>query len=220
MKPDRETTLRTLISEVDAYLARHDGPGIAEVRAGIARWREGPMRPVSPRRLPQTAHVDTALDWMDVHGDRRLARAIRDAMPHLEWIAYDPYPRELIGATYAENHCMASLIGEGGQIGAVDFDLGLFGFGPDILYRDHKHAAPELYAPLTAPHGWRFRSGASLDWRSSLEPVWNEPWTHHAFKSGPTPFLCVFGWTKDVSVPAEMIGETDWDAIERQTAPI
>ncbi|MBX9456270.1 MAG: dimethylsulfoniopropionate lyase [Rhizobium sp.] len=220
MTSDRETAIRTLISEIDAYLARYAGPGIAEVRAGIARWRGGPMREVPAQRIPQTRHIDAALDWMEVNGDRRLAHAIRDAMPYLAWIAYDPYPRDLIGATYAENHCMASLIGQGGQIRGVDFDLGLFGFGPDILYRDHRHAAPELYAPLTGPHGWRFQSGASLDWRSSFQPVWNEPWAHHAFKSGPTPYFCVFGWTKDVNVPAEMIFEPDWATIEQQSAPI
>lgn len=220
MTSARETAIRTLVAEIDAYLGRFEGRGISDVRAGIARWKDGPMRAIVPQRIRQTVHVDGALDWMGVNGDRVLAAAIGAAMPHLAWMAYDPYPRDLIGDLYAENHCMASLIGEGGHIGSEDFDLGLFGFGSDILYRDHKHAAPEMYAPLTGPHGWRFQSGANLDWRSTFQPVWNEPWAHHAFKSGPTPFLCVFGWTKDVNVPAEMIVEPDWTEIERQAAPI
>jgi hypothetical protein len=219
MKSGRETSIRNLIGEIDAYLGRFDGPGVADIRAGIARWRDGPMREINPARIRQTGHIEVALDWMETKGDRALAAAIRAAMPYLEWQAYDPYPRELIGDDYAENHCMASLIGEGGHVGAEDFDLGLFGFGPDILYRDHRHAAPEMYAPLTGPHGWRFRSGASLDWHSSFQPVWNEAWAQHAFRSGPTPFLCFFGWTRDVDVPAEMIFEPDWAEIERQGAP-
>lgn len=219
MTSERETAIRTLIADIDTYLGRFDGPGISDVRTGIARWRDGPMRDVNPARIRQTDHIDAALDWMETSGERSLATAIRNAMPYLQWQAYDPYPRDLIGDAYAENHCMASLIGGAGHIGADDFDLGLFGFGANILYRDHRHAAPELYAPLTAPHGWRFRSGADLDWRSNFQPVWNEAWAQHAFKSGPTPFLCFFGWTRDVNIPAEMIFEPDWAEVERQTAP-
>lgn len=219
MNSERELAIRNLIAEIDTYLSRFEGPGVADVRAGIARWRDGPMCDAKPARIRQTGHIDTALDWIETEGDRVMGAAIRKAMPYLEWQAYDPYPRELIGDAYAENHCMASLIGEAGQIGAEDFDLGLFGFGANILYRDHKHAAPEMYAPLTAPHGWRFGSSAALDWRSSFQPVWNEAWAPHAFRSGPTPFLCFFGWTRDVNVPAEMIFEPDWAAIESETAP-
>ncbi len=37
--------------------------------------------------------------------------------------------------------------------------MGLFVIAPHVLYRDHAHAAPELYLPLTGPHGWRFAPG-------------------------------------------------------------
>ncbi|MDB5555847.1 MAG: hypothetical protein JWL86_5831 [Rhizobium sp.] len=215
---NRETSIRNLLVTIDAYLAHFDRPGINDVRAGIARWKDGPLRDVTPARIGPVRHVDAALDWMTTHGDKPLAAAIEAAFPYLEWVAYDPYPRELIGDLYAENHTMASLIGSGGQIGSEDFDLGLFGFGPDILYRDHQHAAPEMYAPLTGPHGWRFKSGDALDWHSSHQPVWNEAWAPHAFKSGAVPFLCVYGWTRDIDVPAKMIVEPDWAELEAATA--
>jgi hypothetical protein len=214
MTSRREDAIRTLIDEIDAYLRSFAGPGIADVRAGIARWKDGPLRDVTPSRIRQTAYIDHALDWMDAQGDRKLARAMRDTMPYLEWQAYDPYPRELIGDVYAENHCMASLVGEGGQIGSADFDLGLFGFGPNILYRDHQHAAPEMYAPLTAPHGWRYASGEPLDWNSSHQPRWNEAWAQHAFKSGPIPYFCIYCWTKDANQSANMIEAPDWAVLE------
>lgn len=214
MSSGREAVIRDLIGEIDLYLGSFTGPGVDDVLAGIVRWKGGPMRDVTPSRIRQTAYIDHALDWMEVQGDRKLARAIRAAMPHLEWQAYDPYPRELVGDVYADNHCMASLIGEGGQIGAEDFDLGLFGFGPNILYRDHQHAAPELYAPLTGPHGWRFQSGQPLDWHSSYHPQWNEPWAQHAFKSGPAPYFCIYCWTKDTSLPANIVEAPDWAVLE------
>lgn len=219
MTYQRETAIRDLIAEIDAYLGRFDGPGIADVRAGIARWKDGPLREVEPRRIEAVKHVDDALVWMAAQGETALADAIRGAMPHLRWLAYDPYPRELIGERYAKNHAVAVIIGGGGFFESDDFDLGLFGFGPATVYRDHHHAAPELYAPMTGPHGWRFSSGAPLDWRPAHQPVWNEAWAPHAFKSGAVPFLCAYGWTRDVAIPAEMIVERDWPALDAAQPP-
>lgn len=217
--PQREEAIRMLIAALDDYLTRFDGPGIADVRAGISRFRDGPVQDKAPNRIKAVDHVETALDWMATHGEAPLTGAIRAAMPYLDWRAYDPYPREIIGETYATNHCATILIGEHGLIPAENFDLGLFGFGANILYRDHKHAAPELYAPFTGPNGWRFQPGDALDWRPAHQPVWNEAWAPHAFRSSDIPFLCVYGWTKDVGIPAEMILCDDWAAIEAERAP-
>ncbi|MDH6268861.1 hypothetical protein M2360_004280 [Rhizobium sp. SG_E_25_P2] len=217
---NREQTVRALIAALDDYLSRFNGPGVADVRAGIGRFRGGPVREKAPHGIAAVDHVDVALDWMTANGEAPLAGAIRAAMPYLDWRAYDPYPREIIGETYATNHCATILIGEHGLIQAEDFDLGLFGFGPNILYRDHKHAAPELYAPFTGPNGWRFQPGDPLDWRPAHEPVWNEAWAPHAFRSGNVPFLCVYGWTKDVNIPAEMILCDDWAAVEAENQPL
>jgi hypothetical protein len=215
----RETVIRHLVDTLDIYLARFDGPGIADVRAGIAEHRGGPLQPVTPNRVPATRHAETALDAMQVDGESALAEAIAAAMPFLEWGAYDPYPRAEIGEKYAENHAAASIIGSGGHLLSRDFDLGLFVFGPETLYRDHHHAAPELYAPFTGPNGWRFASGQPLEWRSAHRPVWNEAWAPHAIKSGSLPFFCVYGWTRDVAVPARMIVEPDWAELEAVPGP-
>lgn len=212
---DRETAIRTLVTTIDAYLARFDGPGIAEVRAGIARWGNGPLVDLPPQRIKAVDHVDTALAALTAEGEAHIAETIAGASPHLHWLAYDPYPRDEIGDRYAENHAVAVVIGDGGPIPAEDFSLGVFGFASDTVYRDHHHAPPELYAPLTGPNGWRFASGEKLRWKPAHQPVWNEPWAQHAFKSGPVPFLCFYGWTRDVHVPAKMIVEPDWAELDK-----
>jgi hypothetical protein len=216
----RQTAIRNLVAAIDDYLGRFDGPGIADVRAGIARFRDGPLRDVRPARIAAVDHVETALAAIDADGEARpLGEAIKAALPYLAFSAYNPYPRDLIGGHYADNHTMAAIIGIDGQIFADDFDLGLFGFAANTLYRDHRHAAPELYAPLTGPNGWRFGSGDPLVWKPAHQPVWNEAWAQHCFRSGPLPYLCVFGWTRDVQVPAEMIVELDWATLEASPAP-
>ncbi len=121
-------------------------------------------------------------------GKPSLAKAIAEARPFLHWVSYDAYPREDIGAGFADNHAFASIIGEGCPIEAVDFDLGLFIIAPHLFYRDHHHAAPELYAPLTGPHGWRFKPGDPLVWkeadRSRLEQSLGAP-RHHDRRTHP-----------------------------------
>ncbi len=107
------------------------------------------------------------------------------------------------------------MVGENAPVAARDFDLGLFLIAPGTLYRDHRHPAPELYAPLTGPHFWRFRPDAPLLPKPAHRPVWNDPLQPHATKVGAVPFLCLFVWTRDVNLPAEVLPASDWPDIEQ-----
>ena len=206
--------IAALAEAADRYLATLPGPSVAEVRGGLAA-----VRPFVPRPLPVTpnavvgAHLQTALDALDVTHPA-LAATIAAAAPHLQWVTYDLYPRALIGDAFATGHAFASIAGEAAPIKARDYDLGLFLIAPHVLYRDHAHAAPELYAPLTGPHGWRFGPGQPLISRPAHEPVWNDPHDPHATKVGAVPFLALFGWTRDVNVPAYVIPCDDWALLE------
>lgn len=209
-----EQAIRALIQEVDAYLSRLSGDGLAEVRAGIATFRDAPFRTSETRDLQFKAELVQALDMLAADGFDALAKAIGSAAHFLNWVPYDRYPPAEIGGRFAAGHAFASFIGEDAPIAATDFDLGLFLIRPHIFYRDHHHAAPELYAPLTGPHGWRFAPGAALEWRRAHRPVWNPPFRHHATMTGDLPFLCIFGWTSDVNEPARVIACDDWTDIE------
>ena len=205
-------SIRTLIVEIDGYLAPLDGPGIAEVRAGLARWGQGPVNLLAAQPEPACGFLATAVAAIEARP--ALQHAIAQSLPYLRWIAYDLYPRREIGPRFPQAHAFCSLIGETGFIPAADYELGLFLMAPHTLYRDHHHPAPELYAPLTGPHRWRFGAGASWIEKRAHEIVWNEPWQVHATAVGPTPFLCVFGWTRDVNLPAKVVPAADWDVIE------
>lgn len=205
------SAIAALIAEIDRYLQRFDSGNIARVRDGVAKWRSGARNPVAPQLLSTCAHLDAALEGTDV---APLAAAIRNAMPLLRWVTYDACPRDEIGATFADGHAFASIIGEEAPVTAVDFELGLFVIGPRILYRDHNHAAPELYAPLTGPHGWRFRPGDPFVFKAAHDPVWNKPFAPHATLVGDVPFLCVYCWTSDVNESAKVIPSTDWRQYE------
>lgn len=194
-----------LVAEADRYIATLSGPGVAEVRAGLAG--AAPTPPATVTNAIVAAHLATALAAVAATHPS-LATAIAAASPSLPWVTYDRYDRAEIGLAFATGHAFAPL-----ATGA-DYELGIFLIAPHILYRDHAHAAPELYAPLTGPHGWRFGPGTALTVRPAHVPVWNPPHQAHATKVGPVPFLCLYGWTRDITEPAYVLPAPDWPALE------
>lgn len=199
----------TLLAALDAYLAGLAGPGIPEVRSALAG--AVPADPAPAADPTVAAHLGAALALL-APGHPDLARAIAEAGPGLGWTRYDAYPPEAIGPAFAANHAFATLATGPG------FELGLFLLAPGLFYRDHRHPAAELYAPLTGPHGWRFASGDPLTWLPAHVPVWNQPHRPHATRVGAVPLLCLYAWTGDVDAPAEVIEAPDWSALEAPDA--
>jgi hypothetical protein len=212
---DAQTPVATLYAAARDYLLALDHPGAAEVRAGL------PVDPGPERRMPNrpNAVVETWLPMaLGALAQSRpvLAAAITAAAGRLDWVTYDAYPVAEIGEGFATGHAFASLLGEDAPFAAKDFDMGVFLVAPDTLYRDHQHAAPELYAPLTGPHGWRFGPGRPLHAKPAHDPVWNPPHQPHLTKTGKIPFLSLFVWTRDVNDLAVVIPAQDWPALEAQ----
>lgn len=212
---DAQTPVAALYAAARDYLLALDHPGAAEVRAGL------PVDPGPERRMLNrpNAVVETWLPKsLGALAQSRpvLAAAITAAAGRLDWVTYDAYPLAEIGEGFATGHAFASLLGGDAPFAAKDFDMGVFLVAPDTLYRDHQHAAPELYAPLTGPHGWRFGPGRPLQIKPAHEPVWNPPHQPHLTKTGKIPFLSLFVWTRDVNDLAIVIPAQDWPALEAQ----
>lgn len=205
--------IATLIAEIDRCLTNCSGAGVADVRAGIKRWTTGQARTVTPAsHLVAEKYLAQCLAAM---ADPSLALAISEAAPCLRWTPYDSYPVDEIGEIFANGNCFASLIGDDGFYSSDDFALGLFIVAPDVIYRDHHHAAPELYLPFTGPHAWRFLPDKTVTWLPAGVPVWNDAWRTHATRTGSTPFLSLFGWTQDVSQAARVVQSDDWQTIRQ-----
>jgi Dimethlysulfonioproprionate lyase len=210
--PGRDPVLALYASARD-YLLTLDHPGAAEVRAGLPA-DPGPQKSVtaSPNEVVDR-WLAPALSHLSVtHSE--LAQAIATSASRMAWTTYDAYPRDQIGDAFATGHAFASLIGEDAPFAADDFDAGLFLIAPNVLYRDRNHAAPELYAPLTGPHGWRFGSGRPLITWPAHQPVWNPPFRPHLTRVGAVPFLGLFVWTRHVNEPAQVIPADDWQTLE------
>lgn len=204
-----------LLDEIDRYLQTFSGPGISEARSGIAAARiQDPT--MAQHRLENSivsSHLPPALAALEKDYPA-LAADISTTSPLLFWETYGDYAPGTVGTDFETGHAFTSLVGAHAPLYAEDFDLGLFLIAPNTLYRDHHHAAPELYAPLTGPHLWRFGVGAPLIIKPAHEPVWNTPFAPHLTKSGPTPFLCIFCWTQDANAPAYVLPAPDWDSLD------
>src|SRR5690606_38276017 len=138
--------------------------------------------------------------------------------PYLNWVSYDAYPADEIGAYFPKQHAFASLAWLYDSDYAHDLDLGMMLIEPHTLYRDHRHQAAELYLPLTGPSRWRFGLEAAWEIRQAGEPVWNPPYALHATLVDSVPMLCLYAWTKNVHAPAEVVPTSDWVEIEAQLA--
>lgn len=185
--------IAALLAQATRYLQDLPGDGPAEVLASLATCR--PAVPAMAPNAVTAAHLPAALRHA------QLAAAVTSAAPWLAWTTY-PYPDPAIGPYFPARHAFAPLAS------GPDAELGLFVIAPGTLYRDHAHAAPELYAPLTGPHRWRF--APDTPFAAGSGPVWNPPHRPHAILTGNVPFLCLYGWTRDVAEPAYMVAATDW----------
>ncbi len=121
-----------------------------------------------------------------------------------------------VGAGYKEGNMHALLIGsENCPIKAEDFLLGFFLLAPRTLYRDHSHLAPELYLPLTGPHGWRFDQGDWEDFEAG-QAIYNAPGVVHATRVYDIPFLALFAWTRDIGSACRVVPTDDWPEVEAE----
>ena len=208
-----EATMESLFAASRDYLATLSHPGFADVQEGLGRCLPTGRLPPAKSHPVVARWLEAALQAAATHAPQ-LAAAIAAAAPHLAWVSYDRYPRAEIGDSFAEGHAFASIAGGETAFAADDFELGLFLIAPHVLYRDHCHRAPELYAPITGPHGWRFAPGRPLIVKPAGEPVWNPSLQPHLTKVGPTPFLCLFAWTRDVTEAARVLPAADWATLE------
>ena len=208
-----EAAWTSLFSMSRDYLNGLSHPGHAEVSDGFGRCTLSDRLPEPTRHPVPERWLAPALQEV-ARAEPQLAAAIKSAEPHLAWVSYDAYPRDQIGESFATGHAFASVAGKDALFVAEDFELGLFLIAPHVLYRDHRHPASELYAPLTGPHGWRFAPGRPLFLKPAGEPVWNPPLQPHLTKVGTHPFLCLFAWTRDVNLPATVIPAADWPQLE------
>jgi hypothetical protein len=215
---EAEIRLHALLTEIDGYLAglTEACPETGDCRERLAALQLSPGRCRAPDAHPRAdcGWLSEALTLARRQGSASLVDAIERAGEHLAWTTF-AYPGDAVGRRFPDAHAFVELVGPGMPFDADDFALGLFLIAPRTFYRDHRHAAPELYAPLTGPTLWRFDFGPWLP-RGAHQPVWNEPRRIHGTIVEELPFLCIYVWIRDVNEPSVVVAAPDWAEIEQR----
>lgn len=205
-KADPATALPRLMQEAMATLAPLRCPGAAELRRLLARRDDTPL-PCPAHTLPVvTRHLEAALRALSATRPA-LAAAILSARPQLHW-------RPDGGSPDHDGSALCPLIGKAAPFPAADAEFGLILIAPHGMQCDHSHAAPEFYLPLTGPHFWRFGPDRPLIRKPARDPVWIDAHRPHLIKAGCTPFLALYGRTRDAQAPARYLPASDWPALQ------
>ena len=198
--------------------------GVTEVLAGLNRHLnsshtalvENPVLPEDRAGL-----LDQSIASITEPALQPIAEQIKRARNQLTWrVDYGLfYPEEAdVGQAYRDGNMHTEFIGPNGCVFQDDdFSLGLFMLAPRTFYRDHDHAAPELYYNLTGPCGWRFDKGHWQDFTAG-SLVWNPQGLAHAMRTYAQPFLSVYSWTSHVNSLCRVVPVDDWLEIEAQLA--
>ena len=204
MTHDLFENARWLISAIARGLAARTGEGVAEVLSRLAAQEvsEASFRVPEPQGLAVLSHLPQATgETLLIDPD--LAAAIAAVEDELRWLQSTSYTDALLGEGFSANYGWAQIIGPDGFFPGEDFLLGLLMLGPNRHYRDHYHPAPELYWPLTSGSHWSKDGGAFAE-QPQGATIWHPSMILHATKTGETPLLAVWCWTKDVETPAKL----------------
>jgi hypothetical protein len=199
-----EDIYRSAIWAIDAIRRSLKSEAAAQAKARLAAQDLSSLAvpEPSPNRLPATRYLpECVASSMFTNPD--VAAALAGIEEFLHWRQNPNYSDQLLGPGYMDNYAYAELIGPHGFFAGDDFLMGLLLLGPGIHYRDHHHAAPELYWLLTGPSEWRQGSGDFV-MREAGETIWHEPHIVHATRTLTSPLLAVWVWTRDVSEPARL----------------
>ena len=198
--------------------------GVTEVLAGMNRHLDNSHMALAENPLlpaDRAALLDQSIASINESSLQPLAEQIRLTRNKLTWRGdYGLfYPEEAdVGQAYRDGNMHTELIGPNGCVfHDDDFSLGIFTLAPRTFYRDHDHAAPELYFNLTGPCGWRFDKGLWQDFGAG-SLVWNPEGLAHAMRTYEQPFLSVYSWTSHVNSLCRVVPADDWQEIEAQLA--
>ena len=111
----------------------------------------------------------------------------------LIWGHAPGYTTENVGQVFLDSYCHALLTGPDGPLHCAA-PLGAFVlFGPNTLYRDHRHSPNEIYLALTGGGEWRL---GEQDWRylEAGQTIFIPSNTVHAIRSGSEPLLTFSFW--------------------------
>ena len=142
-------------------------------------------------------------DWLDGWPGEATRIVTPAARPVLRYLVTSPELRQLewrqtyseaeVGAEFLLNYAWAELIGTRGPFASTTMLAGFILLGPETLYRRHRHAAEELYLPLSGTADW-WREDSGWVARPPGAPIHHPSSVVHATRTGAEPLLALYLW--------------------------
>ena len=169
-------------------------PFLAEWPGPEASFTPDAADPAVPRATMPSLPV---LQWLprlagaaDVR-DAQLIAALCRAAPLLEW--RQTYTAKEVGVEFLQNYAWCEILGPKARQPSLRIACGFLLLGPDTLYPRHRHAAEEIYLPLSGTAHWQQGDG---NWRrrapgALIHHLSEEP---HAMRTADAPLLALYLW--------------------------
>jgi hypothetical protein len=169
-----------------------EASGAAEAARFLTAWpRHGPHRGILPATLPVVQWLRPAAAQAPPGPLGALARAIAAAADDLGW--RQTYRADDVPASFLARYGWCELLGRDGPVPCTALAGGLLLLGPDTHYPSHRHAAEELYVPLSGVACWQ-RGRADFEAHRPGEAIVHASGEPHAVRTGAEPLLALYVW--------------------------
>jgi len=186
---DLAQNIIALINAIRGFLAELDD---THLNVFLSDWP-----PANCRRRSIEPHGLPVLSWMPaaVRGAGNQGAFIVNQLAVLaNQIAWgQTYSVEDFGSGFLEKYGWTELIGQRGPVASSRIACGFLILGPQIEYPPHRHAAEEVYLPLTGPTLWQ-RSHQGWVYREPCLPIYHAPRVPHAMRTESVPLLALYLW--------------------------
>jgi len=178
-----------LVAGVHTYLSCLND---AHLEPFLANWPSEPfkIRAILPNPLRVVSCMHAVVQATNAEA-ASIVNGFGASAQYLQW--GQTYVAEDFGAAFREKYGWAEMIGQRGPIASDHIACGFLLLAPDTEYPSHRHAAEEVYLPLTGPTFWKMGDDG---WENRLIglPIYHRPWLTHAMRTESVPLLALYLW--------------------------
>ena len=120
-----------------------------------------------------------------------LVAAICRAAPLLDW--RQTYTARDLSPAFLDDYGWSEIVGSVGPIESDRIACGFLILGPATYYPSHRHAAEELYVPLSGTAAWQ-QGDAAWQEQAPGTPIHHPSEQPHAMRTGASPLLALYVW--------------------------
>lgn len=188
MRTQTATAVEHIVSRVEEMLESLLHPALASF---LEDWPQTYLRrEIAAASLPVLRSLPDLGRDITAFGADLVADLCR-AAPSLDW--RQTYTAKDLDPAFLDNYGWSEIIGAVGPFESERIACGFLILGPSTHYPRHRHAAEELYVPLSGTAAWQQGDGG---WRQQPPgtPIHHRSEEPHAVRTTGQPLLALYVW--------------------------